>query len=447
VDSLPLPPRPDLEQYRKRAKELYKAAHSTDPEAVRLWANEWLGTLERLRGVKATSFEQGSFDRAIELIETTIKATRGGRRFSLGNAQFLIARAHSFKSWRAFADHVEQLSRTSTGDREFESAADAIVSGNRSALAELLRAQPELVRARSTREHQATLLHYVAANGVEDFRQKTPPNAVEIARLLLEAGAKVDALAETYGGGNAQTTMNLLVSSTHPFEAGLQEQLVETLLDHGAAINGVDDDGSPIMTALSFGYAGAAETLGRRGARIGNIAAAAALNRLELVEGFLTEEDTLDPSLTALYWIHVPKERKARIGLALVWASALGHRAIVELLLIRGADPGSRDPSNDMTALHWAAANRQLDIMDVLIAHGAPLETLNTWGGTVFYSTIWMARNGSWFPAIPPSQRPPGEAYLPVLQKLVDAGAKLHEPYDTGIPAINEWLRRYGPAN
>ena len=59
-----------------------------------------------------------------------------------------------------------------------------------------------------------------AANGVEDYRQKTPPNAIEIARALLEAGAEVDALAETYGGGRGQTTMNLLVSSAHPDIAG-----------------------------------------------------------------------------------------------------------------------------------------------------------------------------------------------------------------------------------
>ena len=30
--------------------------------------------------------------------------------------------------------------------------------------------------------HRATLLHYVGANGVEAYRQKTPPNATEIAR-------------------------------------------------------------------------------------------------------------------------------------------------------------------------------------------------------------------------------------------------------------------------
>ena len=84
----------------------------------------------------------------------------------------------------------------------FEAAADAIVSGAVAALERLLHDDPELVRARSTREHRATLLHYVSANGVENYRQKTPANAVEVAKLLLDAGAEVDAAADMYGGGS-----------------------------------------------------------------------------------------------------------------------------------------------------------------------------------------------------------------------------------------------------
>ena len=78
----------------------------------------------------------------------------------------------------------------------FERAADAVIDGDSTTLAALLREHPELVRARSTRVtegdppvHGATLLHYLAANGVEDDRQRSPGNAPEIAKLLLEAGA------------------------------------------------------------------------------------------------------------------------------------------------------------------------------------------------------------------------------------------------------------------
>src|SRR5215510_15506896 len=49
------------------------------------------------------------------------------------------------------------------------------------------------------------------------------PNAVEIARALLQAGAEPDALADMYGVGC--TTMSTLVSSDHPAQAGLQVAL------------------------------------------------------------------------------------------------------------------------------------------------------------------------------------------------------------------------------
>ena len=104
----------------------------------------------------------------------------------------------------------------------FDEAVQTVITGDAAALKKLLQEDPGLIKARAPSEHRSTLLHYVGANGIEDELQKTPPNAVEIARILLEAGAEVDALAETYGGGTNQTTLCLLVSSCHPAEAGLQ---------------------------------------------------------------------------------------------------------------------------------------------------------------------------------------------------------------------------------
>src|SRR5262249_50554689 len=129
--------------------------------------------------------------------------------------------------------------------------------------------------------HQATLLHYIAANGVEGHRQKTPKNAVEVAKMLLDAGAEADALASMYGG--ECTTMSMLVSSCHPAQAGVQVALAETLLDYGAAVEGRGAGAwtSPLMTALAFGYSDAGEALVRRGARVDTLAAAAGLGRLD----------------------------------------------------------------------------------------------------------------------------------------------------------------------
>jgi hypothetical protein len=62
----------------------------------------------------------------------------------------------------------------------------------------------------------------------------TPSNAVEVAKMLLEAGADPDAPADMYGGQHA--TMPMLVSSSHPAEAGLQIPLIDTLVDYGASV-------------------------------------------------------------------------------------------------------------------------------------------------------------------------------------------------------------------
>ena len=76
----------------------------------------------------------------------------------------------------------------------FEEAADAVVEGDIATLEHLLDEDPSLIHARSTREHRCTLLHYVGANGFESFRQKSPPNAVEVAELLLRRARKSSTL-------------------------------------------------------------------------------------------------------------------------------------------------------------------------------------------------------------------------------------------------------------
>ena len=52
-DALPLPPRPNLEQYKKLAKDLQHACKSGDPGAIRDWAVRWVETLARLQGARA----------------------------------------------------------------------------------------------------------------------------------------------------------------------------------------------------------------------------------------------------------------------------------------------------------------------------------------------------------------------------------------------------------
>jgi ankyrin repeat protein len=433
MDVLPLPPRPDLNQYRKRAKELVAASSAPDAGAIAMWAKHWLEALTRLHGPQST-FVQSSFDRAVEAIEKGVLEAlqQPDGRLKLSHAQFLLARAHGFASWPAFVRHLERLA-ASTG-HPFEAAADAVVNGGLGSLKALLAQHRGLVTSRSSRTHRATLLHYVAANGVEDFRQRTPVNAVEIAKWLLTQGAAVDALAETYGGGQAQTTLNLLVSSEHPAAAGVQPALVETLLDFGAAINGLEDDGSPLMTALAFGYLDTAETLARRGARVDNIIAAASLGRVDIVRQ-LIDTKTITPSLVKLYWLGLQAEPKSHVERAFVFACAYGRQEVVELLLARGIDPAVRDNQGN-TGLHWAAANGYAAIVKQLIDSGAPLEARNALGKRVLE---WAVAHALHYPNDWPH-------YERVIETLLVAGAEVSAvTYPTGHPGLDELLRSISP--
>lgn len=439
MDTLPLPPRPDLDQYRKRAKSLVIAANSGDPQAITQWAIDWIHALIRSLDVEITDFVRGSFDRAVEGLKREVhqRLSRSeDGKLTLADAQHLVAYAHSYETWADFAREVEGL-RSDTGKSDFERAADAVIRGDIETLDALLKANPGLVRQHSARTHHATLLHYVAANGVEDFRQKTPPNAIEVAERLIAAGAKVDALADTYGGDMYQTTMNLLVSSTHPAEAGVQDRLVEVLLDHGAAIDGLANDSSPILTALAFGYRDSAETLARRGAMINHVVVAAAVGRLDLVREWVIDPVTLakvHEPYRGPSWVHIPDDARGQIEMALAWSCKFGRTEVAKFLLELGVSPMSKD-RDDMTALHWASARGMLEVVGMLLARGAALEVRNTWGGTVLDSTAWFARNVA----------DPDVDYARVIEKLLLAGADPDEVYppSTGVASVDRLLEQY----
>ena len=248
MDLKPLPFRSSLERYQKQAQELLEAWTAGDPDAVRIVRTRHPRFLD---------------DRIPWLAKKLPDSEIRSAALELADTQLTVARWYDFRDWPALAEYVHTVTQENSPVCQFESAVEAVINGDVAALRSALRDNPELVRARSTRVthfdppvHRATLLHYVAANGVEGYRQKTPKNAVEVARTLLETGAEVDALADLYGG--QCTTMALLVSSCHPAEAGVQVALVNTLLDFGAAIEGRGSGqwGSPLTTALVFGYQG-----------------------------------------------------------------------------------------------------------------------------------------------------------------------------------------------
>lgn len=298
------------------------------------------------------------------------------------DAELAVAHGYSYRDWDALERHVAATLDPRSPVHRFERAAEAAIDGDLAALDELLRADPGLARARSTRVtcfdppvHGATLLHYLAANGVEGHRQRSPRNAVEVARRLFAAGAEPDATAGMYGG--ACTTLSLLVSSSHPAEAGVQVPLVHALVDAGASVEGAGTAWvSPVRTALVFGYPEAAEALVARGARVSTLSVAAGLGRTETVRALLPGADA--------------GERHAALALA----AQLGRAEAVALLLDAGEDPDRFNPQGlhaHATPLHHAALWGRMDVVRLLVERGARLDVRDRlWRGT----PLGWARHG-----------------------------------------------------
>jgi ankyrin repeat protein len=407
-DALPLPPHPNLEQYKKLAKDLQRACKSGDPDAIRDWAARWVETLARLQGQAITSETQREIHRDIERVERQWckiqKSNEHVARCALADAQFFVARCHGFESWPKFAKHLEALTRANSPVSKFELAADAIVNGDRATLSKLLRDSPELVRARSTREHRSTLLHYVSANGIEDFRQKTPKNVVDITNLLLEAGADVNADSDAYGGRSA--TLGLTATSCHPEEAGVQIPLMELLIDRGAIIDG-PDGGSAVTDSLHNGRGEAAELLAKHGARL-DLEGAAGVGRLDIVRSFFNDDGSLKPPAT-------PKQMKN--GFA--WACEFGRTTVVDFLLQRGTELSAKLPHNGQTGLHWAAYGGHAKTVKLLLERGALVDAKDeSFDGTPLGWTLYAWGNSS--------ER---GHYYEVVALLVRAGAKLDSPW------------------
>jgi ankyrin repeat protein len=252
----------------------------------------------------------------------------------------------------------------------FARAVKAVITGNVGTLRTELSIDPTLVRARSVSAHRATLLHYVAANGIEAELQRQVPNSDEIATVLLDAGAVADAQCDAYGG--QCTTLDLLVSSDHPYEAGVTAKVVMLLCTSGAPVDGRDNDGSPLATALYFGILDGVQALLACGARTDNPIFAGAAGDADWIRAWL------DGNVGAVghpgpSYFPLSADRVVAAEQALVFASMCGQVEIIRLLLDRGVNVNASPPGSHWTAtpLHTAAIQGHVAAVALLLAKGA----------------------------------------------------------------------------
>jgi ankyrin repeat protein len=222
--------------------------------------------------------------------------------------------------------------------------------------------------------------------------------------LLLNAGADVNAESDAYGGRS--TTLGLTATSCHPATAGVQLQLMDLLIDHGAIIDG-PDSGSAVNGCLHNGRGEAAEFFASRGARL-DLEGAAGVGRLDIVKGFFEPDGSLKPPATTT---------QLKAGFA--WACEFGRTEVVKFLLQNGLEAGARlGQDGGETGLHWAAYEGRADIVKLLLQHGAPVDVRDLrHGGTPLEWCLYAWGNSA--------ERAQRTTYYEAIALLARAGAKL----------------------
>jgi hypothetical protein len=358
----------------------------------------------------------------------------GGLRpdYSPGDARTIIVKEHRFANWDEFAAYAAALKDSQSPVARFERAVEAIADGDVATLERLLRDHPDVIRARSTRVHHCPLLLYVGANGIESFRQRTPKNAVDVAKVLLDAGADIDASAHLYGIDI--TALGLIATSVHPATAGVQNDLVALFLDRGAYV-GMALGATTIRQAWSSLINGchangrddaAAFLASRAPAGALDLEAAAGTGHLDIVKSFFTADGTLDPNADV-------KPRQLIDGYA--WACEFGRTEVVEFLLRNGVDASTKLRHHGHTGLHWAAYGGQAATVRVLLSHKAPINPIDDqYQGTPLGWALY-----GWGGGGPRSADRRG--YYDVVRQLVDAGGTVRAAwleYSPGVQAIQD---------
>ncbi|WP_342088124.1 ankyrin repeat domain-containing protein [Dyadobacter sp. OTU695] len=326
------------------------------------------------------------------------------------NARQIICCHHCFDTWQEYAAFRAELSEANSRSVYFEAAAGAIANGDIDILRGLLAAFPEMVHMRSPRNHHSTLLNYVGANGIESWRQQTPYNAAKIAQLLLEAGAEVDAWGDMYRG---TSTLGLVATSVHPVITGVQQELMDVLIRHGAdpdhAVAPDYTEGMLILACIHNGRYEPIHYLARHGARV-DFEGACALGDLQKAQ---------------LLFANASPEKHA---MGLIWSCQYDHREVAAFLLGQGIPINIY--INGTTPLLAAAYEGQLQMVKILLERGADMEVTNDYGGTALGQTLWCLSHHR------------RSAHMQIMELLIAKGAIIHQDW---LASINELRKQAQP--
>ncbi len=356
----------NLEQLRKRAKELARAARAGDPVAVaRL--GELPPRLASAQLVLAREHGYSSWPALVhEVSEQPFRTDLDyyeGRAYgiatvngiSLADARRDLAQRHGLSSWSDLRRRVQALASGEEPPTSFMLAYRAVEDDDFERLRALLDEHPELVRQRGT-------------NGNDLFGMA---GGRDLVRLLLERGADVNR-GNDYGW-----------TKLHQAGYGNDRELAELLLAAGARtdLSARGDGGTPLIVALFWGHREVVDLLGLEPR---NLRVAAGLGRIDLIDELAgtsaagAHRGFYRPHGGFPAW-QPSDDRQEILDEALVWAAKSDRVEAIERLVELGADPNA-DPYRG-TPLTWAACNGRVAAIRRLVELGGAVNGRATFGG------------------------------------------------------------------
>jgi ankyrin repeat protein len=328
--------------------------------------------------------------------------------FTEEDSRLVYAREHGFETWNDLTTRVNLLaSIPATATNEpFMAAFATLQAGDVARFEALLRSNPRLASERGTNGN--TLLNLaVSLAGKLDWRGRM--SSIEV---LLGAGSDVNE-----GNDRGWTPLHAAAYANKPEIAAL-------LIEKGAALDAEAHGagGTPLIAALFWGHREVADLLGLHSVAPGNLRAAAGLGIPHLVDACFNTDGTLTSEACAARGFYRPHsgfpdwqpstDPQEILDEALVWACKSNRLGALDRLVRAGARLNA-DPYRG-TALIWAAVGNRTETVAWLLDHGANINQKATFGGLTHGQGItalhMAAQNG----------------HMPVVKLLIERGADRH---------------------
>ncbi|HEV7519994.1 MAG TPA: ankyrin repeat domain-containing protein [Candidatus Angelobacter sp.] len=361
MEPKPLPVRPSLEQYKKQAKELLKAYRSADVETI--------------RRVKR------NHPRFEKLAEPGFEISK----FSLADAQLMIAREHGFESWPKFTKRIEvmnsEIAALANPMAAFIEA--AIWHGTLEAAEAILAAHPEIAResihVAAILGDDAAVRRFIAADSRNVTKTEAPYDGDALVYLCLSKYLRLD---KARSAGFLRAATALLDAGADPnvgfwskdehreFETALygaagvahHAELTRLLLARGADPN---EEETPYHSPEGYDN-GAVRVLVESGKLSADSLTTMLLRKADMhdYDGMkYLLEDGADPNRMTR-WHYTALQQAIRRD---------NRIELIDLMLDHGADPTLKNEADGTSGIAMAARRGRSDVLGTFARRGFPM--------------------------------------------------------------------------